>query len=67
MALPRGWAPTHPPLPNPQRSMVLGDWGGASKAPYTTSVQLDTAKAMGTVGAAFLPKLIYGVGDNLCV
>lgn len=30
-------------------------------------MQLDTAKAMGTVGAGFLPQLIYGVGDNLCV
>ena len=47
------------------RALVVGDWGGASTAPYSTSVQLDVAKAMGRVGSTFAPQLVYGVGDNL--
>ncbi len=47
------------------RALMTADWGGASVAPYTTSVQLDVAKAMGRVGSTFLPQQVFGIGDNL--
>ena len=44
--------------------LVVGDWGGASTAPYTTAVQLSVAAAMGAVGAANKITEVFGVGDN---
>lgn len=49
------------------RAFAVGDWGGASKAPFTTPVQLSTAAAMGKVGTSFKPQQIWGVGDNFYV
>lgn len=46
------------------RTFVIGDWGGASKAPFTTPEQLSTASAMGKVGDAFKPSQVWGIGDN---
>ncbi len=46
------------------RAFAVGDWGGASKAPFTTPEQLSTAAAMGTIGTTFKPTQIWGVGDN---
>ena len=43
---------------------VVGDWGGASTAPYTTAVQLSVAKTMGTVGAARKISSWWAIGDN---
>ena len=43
--------------------LVVGDWGGASTAPYTTAVQLSVAAGMGAVGAANNIKEVFGVGD----
>ena len=44
--------------------LVVGDWGGASTAPYTTAVQTSVAAAMGAVGAANQITEVFGVGDN---
>lgn len=49
----------------PYTVLVMGDWGGSSKAPYTTPEQLSTAAAMGQVGAALAPSQVWGVGDNV--
>jgi len=46
------------------RLLAVGDWGGASAAPWTTPVQLSVAAAMGTVGATLAPNWVLGIGDN---
>jgi hypothetical protein len=43
---------------------VVGDWGGQSTAPYTTTVQLSVAKTMGVVGAARKITSWWAIGDN---
>ena len=44
--------------------LVVGDWGGASTAPFTTAVQQAVAVSMGAVGAANKITEVFGVGDN---
>ena len=52
-------------LTQPPRSLrSVGDWGGASKAPFTTPEQLSTAKGMGQVGSSLKPSQVWGIGDN---
>ena len=44
--------------------LVVGDWGGASTAPFTTAVQQAVAVSMGAVGAANKITEVFGIGDN---
>eukprot|EP01116_Phalansterium_solitarium_P013614 TRINITY_DN3100_c0_g1_i1.p1 TRINITY_DN3100_c0_g1~~TRINITY_DN3100_c0_g1_i1.p1 ORF type:complete len:307 (-),score=99.68 TRINITY_DN3100_c0_g1_i1:168-1088(-) len=44
--------------------VAVGDWGGQSNAPYTTSIQLQVAAQMGETAAAFGSQFTLGIGDN---
>ena len=51
-------AATQPPF------LVMGDWGGSIHAPYTTSMEIATAKGMGKVAANYTSTFSLALGDN---
>jgi tartrate-resistant acid phosphatase type 5 len=46
------------------RFFVLGDWGGAKKAPFTTPGQLECAGLIGSMGLDKKPQFFVSTGDN---
>merc|ERR1712166_729634 len=44
--------------------LVMGDWGGSDKPPYTTPDEVATAKGMGKVAAANDAQFVLALGDN---
>jgi len=44
--------------------LVMADWGGAPKSPYTTPDEVDSAKMMGDVGKTYEVDMVWGLGDN---
>ena len=51
-------AATQPPF------LVMGDWGGSINAPYTTPMEIVTAKGMGKVAANYTSTFALALGDN---
>jgi len=48
----------------PLRFLAVGDWGGQTTPPYTTTPQLAVAKQMGLTGEQFGSNFTLGIGDN---
>ncbi|CAG2193605.1 ACP5 [Mytilus edulis] len=46
------------------RFLVMGDWGGLPTAPYTTSIETGTAKAMGALTSTYGTQFNLALGDN---
>jgi hypothetical protein len=46
------------------RFLVMGDWGGQGKAPYTEAGQRQAAEGMGHVAGALGAQFGFGLGDN---
>jgi hypothetical protein len=44
--------------------LIVGEWGGAATAPYTTAGQVAAAGAMATVATATLSTLVLSTGGN---
>ena len=44
--------------------MVVGDWGGQSKAPYTTGAEVKVAQQMSKTAAALGSRFTVSLGDN---
>jgi len=44
--------------------LVMGDWGGRSSSPYTTSSEVDTAQSMDVAANALGAKFALALGDN---
>lgn len=44
--------------------LVMGDWGGEEKSPYTTKKEVDTAKGMGKYATSLNATFALAVGDN---
>ena len=44
--------------------LVMADWGGQPKAPFTTAAELSTAAGMGRMAATLNASFALGVGDN---
>ncbi len=44
--------------------LVLGDWGGQPRAPYTTPAEVAIAAVMGTKAAEIGSKFTLALGDN---
>ena len=47
--------------------MVVGDWGGQSKAPYTTGAEVEVVQQMGKTAAALGSRFTVSLGDIRCV
>jgi 3',5'-cyclic AMP phosphodiesterase CpdA len=45
--------------------LVMGDWGGQIRAPYTTPQELDTARGMEAVAAGSNSTHVLALGDNM--
>ena len=44
--------------------LVMGDWGGAPKSPYTTKYEVGTAKSMDAAAKSLGAKFALALGDN---
>merc|ERR1719203_1195441 len=44
--------------------LVMADWGGSGRSPYTTTCEVDSAKIMGDIGHDFEVDMVWGLGDN---
>ena len=49
---------------NVLKFLVIGDWGGRSKPPYYTPVQLNVAEQMGVKAEEIGANFTVAVGDN---
>jgi tartrate-resistant acid phosphatase type 5 len=54
----------HYDLVEPVRMIALGDWGGKSRAPYTTPEQLAVARQMHLYAHANPINFVFSLGDN---
>ncbi len=63
-----GLALSHTALSAPEADalnfMVLGDWGGQTFSPYTTTAQRAVAKVMGVEGTTIGSQFTFALGDN---
>ncbi len=44
--------------------LAVGDWGGQTSSPYTTTAQLAVAKVMGDEAQAIDSQFTFALGDN---
>ena len=44
--------------------LLVGDWGGQSDSPYTTTAQVAVSKVMGTEAAKIDSQFTFALGDN---
>jgi tartrate-resistant acid phosphatase type 5 len=51
-------------ITNSMRFLVMGDWGGTGKSPYTTSSEVNTAKSMDEAAKSLGAKFSLALGDN---
>ena len=49
---------------DPLDFLVMADWGGSPKAPFTTAAEISTAGGMGKVAASTGSSFVMAVGDN---